>query len=265
MKVAIVQMAVEQGEFEKNIAKTEAFAKRAHECGADIAVFPEMFLCGFNYKKNLDYLRANGDAAQAALCNIALKYGIAICGSIPFLNPSLKQPTNRLVFVNADGTILSHYDKIHLFSIFNENSYVAAGNQIVVSDTPLGRCGFAICYDLRFPDMFVEMTKRNAKMIIICAAFPNPRSEHWRILSRARAIENQCFVIAVNQCGHEDFANNKVKYFGASAVIDPWGGVVAECEPDAEDAMAFADINLDEVEDIRAKIPALADRRDDLY
>ena len=142
---------------------------------------------------------------------------------------------------------------------------MAAGNQIVVSDTPLGRCGFAICYDLRFPDMFVEMTKRNAKMIIICAAFPNPRSEHWRILSRARAIENQCFVIAVNQCGHENFVNNKVKYFGASAVIDPWGGVVAECEPDAEDAMAFADINLDEVEDIRAKIPALADRRDDLY
>lgn len=265
MRVVIAQMDVEQGEFEKNLAKADRLAEKAKSGGGELVVFPEMFLSGFNYKKNLAYLNEFGNSAEDRLCEIAKSRGIALCGSLAHMIKPDMPPSNRFVFASAEGKILAHYDKIHLFSVFNEDKYVSAGNSIVTADTPFGRAGFAICYDLRFPDLFVEMTKRDAKFVIISAAFPHPRSEHWRILARARAIENQCFVIAVNRSGIEKLPADSIRYFGLSAVIDPWGGIVAECAEDASDEIAFADINLDEVDNIRAKIPALADRRDDVY
>ena len=265
MKVAIVQMDIIQGNFDANLEKVERLAGKAKAMGASIAVFPEMFLCGFNYKKNLEYLRENGDFAERQLCKIAKKFSIAICGSVPHLLKEDMPPVNRFLLCTEDGEILSHYDKIHLFRVFNEDNYITPGGSIVSADTDFGRVGFAICYDLRFPEMFVEMTKRNVKLVIVSAAFPHPRSEHWRILCRARAIENQCFILAVNRSGVEDLPSGPIKYFGLSAVIDPWGGVVCECGEDASDDIAVADINLDEVDFIRAKIPALADRREDLY
>ena len=169
-----------------------------------------------------------------------------------------------MLFVGADGNDIARYDKIHLFGVFRENKYVKAGGEIVVADSPFGKIGLAVCYDIRFPDIFVRMAKLGAKMIILSAAFPHPRSEHWRILSRARAIENQCFFVAVNRGGTENFGERQIKYFGMSAAIDPWGGVIAECPQDAE-SLAFADINPDEVDNIRAQIPSFADRRDDIY
>ena len=264
MRVAIAQIDVAQGEFEKNLQLVETYAKDAKLGGAEIVVFPEMFLCGFNYKKNLEFLQTNGTFAEEKLCDIAQRNNICICGSIPHLNDTDTLPSNRFLFVSADGKILSTYDKIHLFSVFNENKYVKSGDEIVVADTPFGKIGFAVCYDIRFPDLFVKMAKRGAKLIIISSAFPHPRSEHWRILSRARAIENQCFVVAVNRAGTENFGKNSVKYFGMSAVIDPWGTVLAEAPQDLQ-SLTFADINLDEVDAIRSKIPAFQDRREDIY
>lgn len=264
MRIAMAQMEVEQGDFDKNLGKVALLAKEAKEGGAQIVVFPEMFVCGFNYKKNLDYLNSHGGEAEKRLCEIAKSHDIAVCGSVPHLDEGDSLPSNRFLFVGANGKILSHYDKIHLFSVFSENKYVKRGDEIVAPDTPYGQTGFAVCYDIRFPDIFVRMAKKSAKIIIISAAFPHPRSEHWRILSRARAIENQCFVIGVNRGGKEQFGNTEVKYFGMSAAIDPWGGVIAEC-PEDEECLVFADINPDEVDNIRSQIPSFADRRDDLY
>lgn len=261
MKIAIIQMPVAQGDFQKNIEKSEALAKLAKEKGAELAVFPEMFLCGFNYKKNLEFLKLNGNTLEAEICAIAKRNKIAICGTIPYLAEQDEIPSNRMIFADSNGKVCAYYDKIHLFSVFNENLYVKEGNSIVVAETPFGKCGFAICYDIRFPELFVELAKLDAKFVIISAAFPNPRSEHWRVLSRARAIENQFFVVAVNQCGEEKFGTTPIRYFGMSAIIDPWGGIVTECQPDEEDSIAIADINLDEVDRIREKIPVQADRR----
>jgi len=265
MKIAMAQIDIEQGDFKKNLVKVDKFAAKAKREGAKLIVFPEMFLCGFNYKKNVEFLENNGNIAVEDLKDVAKKHSICICGSIPYLTTDSDIPTNRFIFISDKGEIVATYDKIHLFSVFNENKYVKAGDEIVVADTPLGRFGFAICYDIRFPDIFTRMTKRGAKLIIISAAFPHPRSEHWRILSRARAIENQCFVIGVNRGGSEKFGTNEVKYFGMSAAIDPWGGVIAECPEDAADSLVFADISLEDVDNIRAQIPSLADRRDDIY
>ena len=264
MKIALAQTDAPQGDFAGNLENAAEFAKRAAQGGAELVVFPEMFVCGFNYKKNLEYLRENGTRAEGALREIARESGVCVCGSLPHLEGGDSLPTNRLLFILSDGSVAAHYDKIHLFSVFREDKYVKRGDEIVVADTPFGKVGLAVCYDIRFPDIFVRMAKRGAKMIIISAAFPHPRSEHWRILSRARAIENQCFVVAVNRGGSENFGKNSVKYFGMSAAIDPWGGVVAECPPD-EQCLRFADLNLEDVDIIRSQIPSFADRRDDIY
>lgn len=264
MKIALAQMNTRQGEFTRNLDSCADFAMRARAGGADLVVFPEMFVSGFNYKKNIEFLAKNPQAVLRRLSQIALENSIGLAGSIPHLEAEEKLLRNRFVFFDSTGKLLSHYDKIHLFSVFNENKYVKAGDEIVVADTPFGRIGFAVCYDIRFPDIFVRMKKKGAKLFIICAAFPHPRSEHWRILSKARAIENQCFVIAVNRGGEEIFPAGDVKYFGLSAAIDPWGGIVAECPLDSE-SLVFADINLSEVDDICSKIPSWADRRDDIY
>lgn len=265
MKIALAQMGVAQGDFEKNLQKTRELASRAKSNDADLAVFPEMFLSGFNYRKNLEFLKNRGDFLAREVSKIAEETGIAICGSLPYLEESEDRPRNRMIFASSKGEILAHYDKTHLFRIFNEEKYVKKGDKISVCDTPFGRAGFAICYDLRFPELFIKLAKLGAKFVIISAAFPHPRMGHWRVLCRARAIENQCFVIAVNQGGSERFGENTVKYFGRSAAIDPWGEVLAECSEDGVDELAYAEINLDEADDIRAKIPAWDDRREDIY
>lgn len=264
MRIALAQTDPAQGDFEKNLEKISDFAKAAKDGGAQLAVFPEMCVCGFDYKKNLAYLQTFGNSAEQRLREIAKQHGIAICGSLPHLEVGDPRPSNRMLFIGADGNDIARYDKIHLFGVFRENRHVKAGDEIVVADSPFGKIGLAVCYDIRFPDIFVRMAKLGAKMIILSAAFPHPRSEHWRILSRARAIENQCFFVAVNRSGSENFGERQIKYFGMSAAIDPWGGVIAECPQDAE-SLVFADINLDEVDNIRAKIPSFADRRDDIY
>ena len=158
-----------------------------------------------------------------------------------------------------DGAEIAHYDKIHLFGMFREDRHVGAGREVVAAGTPFGKIGFAVCYDLRFPELFIRLARAGAKLAVICAAFPHPRSEHWRVLCRARAIENQFFVAAVNQCGEESLPGGTAKYCGLSAVFDPWGEIVAECPPDAE-SLAFADIDLSEADEIRAKMPVLSDR-----
>lgn len=266
MKIAIAQTSAECADFELNLAKVRGMCLKAKSEGAEIIIFPEMFLCGFNYAKNLDFLKRNRTLAETRLCKIAAESGLYLCGTIPHLEEGDNTPpSNRLLFVNPSGKTEFFYDKIHLFGVFNENKHVKAGNEIVVADTSFGKIGFAVCYDIRFPDMFVNMAKRGAKLVVICAAFPHPRSRHWQILTRARAIENQIFVAAVNKAGTETLGTKTLKYFGLSAVIDPWGNTVAECGEDTTDKLAVADIDLRDVEKIRAQIPSFADRRDDIY
>ena len=265
MKIAMAQMAVAQADFAANLAKAKLFAARAKGDGADMLVLPEMFACGFNYKKNAEYLAQHQDEMLAEIKNAAKDNGIFLCGSLPFLEQNQSAPANRMLLITPSGEIAAHYDKAHLFSLFRENIHSRAGNEIVVADTPFGKIGLAVCYDLRFPEMFVQMAKRGAKLVIISAAWPYPRLEHWRVLVKARAIENQLFVAAVNQGGTENFAGKTLRYFGDSQTIDPWGETVASCGTDAPDALAFAEIDFAQVEEVRARIPAFKDRRNDLY
>ncbi|KAJ5280979.1 Carbon-nitrogen hydrolase [Penicillium angulare] len=175
---------------------------------------------------------------------------------------------NSLVWINAEGHITQNYQKIHLFDVdikngpvLKESASVQPGQEIVPPfETPVGRVGLAICFDLRFPEISLALRRQKADIITYPSAFTVPTGKaHWEVLLRARAIETQSYVIAAAQAGPH---NEKRRSYGHSMIVDPWGEVVAELG-DGEPQIATADIDLELVSRIRREIPLL--RRTDLY
>lgn len=167
---------------------------------------------------------------------------------------------NRSLLFGPDGALIASYDKIHLFDVFiglgnesRESLNYAPGDRAVAADTPAGRIGMTICYDLRFPHLYRQLARAGAEIMAIPAAFTVPTGRaHWEILMRARAIETGSYVLAPAQGGlHEDGRST----WGRSLIIDPWGVVVASLDHD-EPGMAIADLDLDFVHETRAKMPA---------
>lgn len=263
MKIAIAQISVEQSEFDKNLRKMDSFCQKAAAQNADLAVFPEMCVSGFNYKKNAEAL-ASGRNFEEELSKIARGRKIAVAASLPALDKGERLPANRLLLVDKEGLALAKYDKIHLFSAFNENSHVCFGKNIALCQTKEAKFALTICYDIRFPEMFAPIFESGAEIILHVAAWPHPRMEQLKILSRARAIENQCYLVCVNQAGTECFGANSVKYGGSSAIINPLGVPVCECAADVED-FQIAEIDLSLVEKARGRMPIKKDRRPESY
>ena len=164
--------------------------------------------------------------------------------------------TNTSVLFGPDGGRLAVYRKMHLFGFADgEPAYLTAGTDVVTVDTDFGRWGLATCYDLRFPEMFRRLVDDGAELVIVPAAWPLARIGHWSVLARARAIENQLVVIAVNTSGHQ----GGLQIGGASVVVDARGAVLAEAGVDAE--LLQVDVDLSDVAAWRKEFPALADRR----
>ena len=168
-------------------------------------------------------------------------------------------PCNTVLYFAAQGAELARYRKVHLFSLFNEDQHVEAGQELVVADVHFAKAGFAVCYDLRFPHLYRRLAQAGADILTIPAAFTRVTGEaHWHVLVRARAIETGSFVIAPAQGGkHEDGRET----FGHSLIISPWGDVLAEAEG-AEPGIILADLDLDAVAKARGRIPSLGSDRD---
>jgi predicted amidohydrolase len=172
---------------------------------------------------------------------------------------------NRGFVIDGAGEVRARYDKIHLFDVdlatgerWRESAMYRAGNTaVVVEGTPVGRLGLTICYDLRFAGLFQRLSEAGADVIAVPAAFTVPTGKaHWSVLLRARAIEAEAFVVAAAQAGlHEDGRST----YGHSLVADPWGTVVVEM--DAVPGLAFAELDLDRIAEVRARIPVLKHRR----
>lgn len=171
---------------------------------------------------------------------------------------------NRGLVIDDRGAVRARYDKIHLFDVdlsggesWRESASYASGSRAVAVETPAGRVGLSICYDLRFPDLYRALSDAGATLLSVPAAFTVPTgTAHWHVLLRARAIEAGAFVVAAAQAGrHED---GRATY-GHSLVVDPWGEVLLDMED--EQGIGFADLALDRVEEVRARLPALAHRR----
>lgn len=263
MKIGIGQLEIKRGEPTHNLDLIDGLARRAARLNADLLCLPEMVTTGFDWKRNRELLP---DAQQHhnEVAKIAHRYKIAICGSFLECADS-GMPCNTLLYFDQTGSLLAKYRKIHLFTLFREDRHVQAGDAIVVANVEYTKIGFGICYDLRFPEIFRKNTDLGAQIQILPAAFPHPRLEHWRTLVRARAIENQCFFIAVNQSGkeHHNLGGGAADYFGHSMVVDPWGEALLEMD-EGED-LQVVKIDLSQIEQVRNSLSALKDRRFDLY
>lgn len=263
MKLCLAQFEVARGDVEVNLARIEAFARSAAAAGADLLCLPEMCTTGFDWKRNQALLGESAGPIEA-LAGMGRAHQVAICGS--FLEQTESgRAANCFHYFDASGRILARYRKLHLFTLFHEERHVEAGGQCLAFDTTHGRFAAAICYDLRFPELFRRLTEQGARLHFLPAAFPHPRLEHWRTMIRARAMENQCFIVATNQCGVEGHGCDvgETRYFGHTMVVDPWGEVIAEA--DESEAMLEVEIDLAQVEQVRSKLSAWADRRKDLF
>jgi len=263
MKLSLAQLEIKRGEPAHNLELIHRRAETAAAEGADLLCLPEMATTGFDWRKNRELL-AEAHHHHEGIAEMARTERVAICGSFLECSESGK-PCNTLLYFDKTGEVLAKYRKLYLFTLFNEDRHVEAGQEFVVKDIKHGMAGFAVCYDLRFPELFRKNTDLGAQIQFLPAAFPHPRLEHWRTLVRARAIENQCFFVAVNQCGVEGHGEHvgSTEYFGHSMVVDPWGNIVIEAGEAPEQVMVDLDLNL--VDQTRSRMTALKDRRPELY
>jgi predicted amidohydrolase len=212
------------------------------------------------------YRREADDPVLARVRAAAAEAGIWVAlGSLALLADDGERLVNRSFLIDHAGAVRARYDKIHLFDVdlpsgesWRESASFVAGAQPVVADTPLGPIGLSVCYDLRFAGLYAALSGAGAVLLSVPAAFTVPTGEaHWHVLMRARAIESACFLVAAAQCGtHED---GRATY-GHSLVVDPWGRVLLDMGSDSP-ALGFADLDLREVEAVRARLPVLAHRR----
>jgi len=273
-KIAVLQM--NSGiDPEANLFAIEKAARAASDEGAEALFTPEMsILLDRDRGRAADWIESSGpDEVAERLTNCAMEFGIDIAlGSMPVrlsMDGDDKRWANRAMYFdrNCPGAVdPAIYDKIHMFDVelstgeaWRESGAYRPGDAAVsVEDTPVGRLGLAICYDMRFPALFEELGRRECDVISIPAAFTVPTGKaHWHVLLRARAIEAQAFVIAAAQVGKH--ADGRETY-GHSLVVDPWGEVLLDMGGGAP-GLAFCDINLDRIAEVRAQIPSLANRR----
>jgi predicted amidohydrolase len=250
-------MDIALGDPAANLQKAAALTAEAARRGSDLIVFPEMWTTGFDWS-NTPKLAAEQEVVIAAIGNLAKQHHIWLNGSMLALNEQ-GRPTNTSILFDPQGQPAGLYHKIHLFGLMAEDKYLAPGQHLTTVETAWGQSGLAICYDLRFAEMFRTYALSGVNMVYLPAEWPHPRLAHWQTLLRARAIENQMFMIGVNRVG-SDGTNN---YFGHSAIIDPWGQPVIE--GGESELLLTAAIETDLVAEVRQRIPVFKDRRPELY
>ncbi len=268
MKVAAVQMS-STADTAANLAVADRLTRAAAADGARLIVLPEKWTVigsGEQLREGAETL--DGPAISWAR-ETARDLGVdMVAGSIAERRVGEEKLANTSVHVGPDGEIKAVYRKMHMFDVeidgrsYNESEVEQAGDEIVSSVTDDGiELGLAICYDLRFPELFRILAVRGAQVIALPSAFTLPTTrDHWETLIRARAIENQTFVIAANQIGPHPGGQRSG---GRSMIVDPWGVVLAQV-PDRE-GYAVAELDLEYQREVRAKLPSLANRRPTAY
>lgn len=252
---ASVQFNIALGEVNANLQKALAGIRRVRERDARLAVLPEMWSTGYDYKR-LAVLAEETPRLIEAIRGITAELEMVVVGSLAEKDGGSIYNT---AYVIDRGEVVGTYRKLHLFSTMGEDRFLGAGDRTLTVPTSVGRIGVAICYDLRFPELFRKLALEGAEIVCIPAEWPKPRQEHWRTLLRARAIENQLFVAASNCCG----VQGKLDFFGMSLLLSPRGEVLAEGgESDTELTALF---DFEEMATYRFQIPCFKDRRPAIY
>ena len=255
LKVSALQFNIELGNVDANVEHVRQAVARAAGQGSRLAVLPEMWSCGFHYK-DLPELAKRTPEVVEEMGRLSAQHDLVLVGSLP--EPEGDKVCNT-AYVLDHGKLVGKYRKIHLFSLMNEDRSFTGGDSWLVADTSVGRIGVFICYDLRFPELARRLALEGADILVVPGEWPKPREEHWRTLLRARAIENQLFIVASNCCG----VQGKLDFFGASLIIGPKGEVLAEAGYENCELTATLDFSV--MEQWRQQITCFADRKPQSY
>ena len=252
---------------DRNLETALALAEKARDAGADLIALPEAVNVMESDKARLlkKAHTQDEDPSLAAYGDFARASGVWVLVGSLVLRHDENKLVNRSFLIGADGAIKAAYDKIHMFDVnlggaenHRESATYRAGSKAVLADTPWGRLGMTVCYDLRFPPLYRFLAKGGAEFITVPAAFTRITGRaHWHVLVRARAIETGCYVFAPAQCG--DHAGGR-ETFGHSLIVDPWGEVLAE--GGEEPGFIIATVDPEKVSETRRKIPSLEHDRD---
>jgi predicted amidohydrolase len=263
-KVVAVQMT-STADVERNLSRASRFVRAAAAAGADLVALPENFAHLRPESDRVDFRTDVDGELVRSMQALARELGChLLLGSIPERIPHRRRIYNTSVLIGPQGRCLAAYRKIHLFDIdirggvrLIESESVAPGERTVVAETPLGRLGLSVCYDLRFPELYRELTLAGAQVLFVPAAFTAYTGpHHWLPLLRARAIENQCWVVAPAQVGQH---NPRRRSHGETVIVDPWGAVVARKR--RGEGLVAAEIDLARVEQVRRGLPCLTHAR----
>lgn len=255
LKAAAIQFNITLGDVEQNLATAMAALARAADSGAQLAVLPEMWSCGYDYRGLAKHAEASPVVLKRIL-QLAKERQLVVIGSLP---EAVDGKIYNTATVIDRGKTVGSYRKLHMFSTMGEDRFLSPGNQVLVVPTSVGKLGVAICYDLRFPELFRKMALDGAEIICLPAEWPKPRREPWITLLRARAMENQLFVVAANCCGIQ----GTLDFFGTSLILSAYGEVLAQGgETDTE---LVATLERAEMEAYREQIRCYYDRRPEIY
>ena len=265
--MALVQMD-SQADKEANLKKAGTLIEKAAARGAQFVSLPE----DVNYVGKADGKRASAETIPGRTSDffkeLAVKYKLWLhCGSFSEKVPGDERVRNTTIVVNPEGKIVCRYSKIHLYDVeiaggplVRESNIVAPGTEIATFDSDFGRMGLSICYDMRFPELYRIMALRGAILMFVPANYTlYTGKDHWEVVLRTRAIENQCFIAASAQCG----VKPAYPAYGRSIIVDPWGTVIAQAS-DGE-GLCMAEIDTARVDAVRKQLPSLPNRRPETY
>jgi len=257
LSISLAQMNIVMGDTTRNLTNAQKMVAESVKRGSHIVLLPELWLTGYDwagYRKAAAEI--NTDVFNT-VSTMAQQGKISILGSV--FEKRGDQVANGAAFYASNGRLMGVYRKIHLFRLFDEERYLQEGGSPLTMDLPWGPTSLAICYDLRFPELFRRYANEGAVLILLVAEWPLERIDHWRTLIRARAIENQVYIAAVNSAGE----TGETVFGGHSMIVDPWGKIVAEAGE--EPTLLTGEVELERVKEIRKQIPVFEDRRPELY
>ncbi|MBB3868145.1 carbon-nitrogen family hydrolase [Parageobacillus toebii NBRC 107807] len=258
IKIACLQLDIAFGNPNENERRVEREIEKISKNHPDIIVLPELWTTGYDLTRLDEIADEGGMRTKAFIQKLAKSHHVNIvAGSIA--RKTDRGVTNTMYIADRNGIIVGEYSKLHLFQLMDEHLYLQPGEEMGLFTLENTRCAGVICYDIRFPEWIRVHMVQGAEVLFVVAEWPLPRLSHWRTLLAARAIENQCYVIACNRAGSDP---NNV-FAGHSLVVDPWGEIIAEANE--EPCTLMAQIDLQKVREVRKQIPIFADRRANDY
>ncbi len=267
MRVALIQMN-SRDEKAENLERAEMLVAQAAAWGSDLVLLPELWTYLGPRKRHAEVAEPIPGDTTEFLGRLSARYRFwVVGGSFLEATEGSERLYNTSVVMSPDGEVVARYRKLHLFDVevdgrtYQESATMVAGDEVVVASLAGVPVGLSICYDVRFPELYRRLAAWGARLVTVPAAFTlETGKDHWEVLLRARAIENQVYVLAAAQCGSHPPGN---ACFGNSMIVDPWGTVVARAG--YREGVVVADVDLGHAERVRKTLPALAHRRGDLF